>query len=133
VTARGAMEEATIASSRYSFADTVARLTKAIVDAGNTIFADIDQSAAAKSVGLELRPTRLLVFGNPSGGTGLMKAFPLVALDLPLKLLAWEENGKVQVGYTPLPTIAERYGVTGKDAQIGAMGRAVASIVASAT
>jgi uncharacterized protein (DUF302 family) len=92
---------------------------------GNTIFATIDQSAAAAGAGLTLRPTSLIVFGNPKGGTPLMDAFPLVALDLPLKLLVWEENGSVNVAYTPMAEIAARYNVTSMDAPIGAMDHAL--------
>ncbi len=83
--------------SRYSYSDTIAKLTKAMTDGGATIFATIDQSAAATGVGLTLRPTTLIVFGNLKGGTPLMEAFPLVALELPLKLLEWQENGRVSV------------------------------------
>ncbi len=83
------MTETVVRSSRYSYADTVARLTKTITDTGSAVFAKIDQSAAAQSVGLTLRPTMLLIFGNPKGGTPLMDEFPLIALDLPLKLLVW--------------------------------------------
>jgi uncharacterized protein (DUF302 family) len=117
--------QSTIKTSRFSYPDTVAALSKAIVNAGNTIFATIDQSAAAASVGLTLRPTTLIVFGNPKGGTGLMAAFPLVALDLPLKLLVWEEDGVVEVAYVPASVIAERYGVTGMDALIATMDHAL--------
>ncbi len=81
--------------SRYSYSETTAKLSKAMTDGGNTIFATIDQAAAAARVGLTLRPTTLIIFGNPKGGTPLMEAFPLVALELPLKLLVWEENGVV--------------------------------------
>jgi uncharacterized protein (DUF302 family) len=125
------MSDVVIKSSRFEFSETVQRLTAAIGDAGNTAFADIDQSAAAQSAGLSLRPTRLLVFGNPKGGTPLMDAFPLAALDLPLKLLVWEEHGATQVAYTPPSAIAARYGVTGKDAQIAGMTHALETIVAS--
>lgn len=85
------MPEAVVAiitkRSRHSYPQTLEILKKAIADAGNTVFAAIDQSAAAAGVGLTLRPTTLLVFGNPKGGTPMMDAFPLVALELPLKLL----------------------------------------------
>ncbi|MGA9419046.1 MAG: DUF302 domain-containing protein, partial [Candidatus Cybelea sp.] len=64
--------------SRYSYSETLAKLTKAMTDAGNTIFATIDQAAAAAGVDMTLRPTALIVFGNPKGGTPLMDAFPLV-------------------------------------------------------
>jgi uncharacterized protein (DUF302 family) len=115
----------TIKESRHSYPDTIARLSKAITDAGNRIFTTIDQSAAAAEVGLKLRPTSLIIFGNPKGGTGLMDAFPLVAFDLPLKLLVWEEEDRVKVGFVPMSEIAARYGVTGMDSQIAAMERAL--------
>jgi uncharacterized protein (DUF302 family) len=121
-----------VIESRYSYAETLARLQTAIVAAGSTLFASIDQSAAAKSVGLHLRPTTLLIFGNPRGGTPLMEAFPMIALDLPLKLLVWEEHG-VHVAYTPVRVIAERYGVTGKDALVTALDHGLETLVASVT
>lgn len=77
------MSEIVVKNSRYSYADMLARLTKAIADGGNTLFDHIDQSAAAQSVGLALRPTTLLIFGNPKGGTPLVDAFPLTALGHP--------------------------------------------------
>ena len=120
-----------IRESQYPFDETVSRLTNAISAGGNAIFADIDQSAAAKSVGLSLRPTRLLVFGNPKGGTPLMEAFPLVALDLPLKIAVCEENGKVVLAYAAPSAIAARYDVTGKDGLIAGMTHAFETIVAS--
>ncbi len=107
-----------VKQSKYSYFDTIARLSKAIRDAGNTVFATIDQAAAAEGVGLTLRPTSLIVFGNPKGGTPLVETFPLVALDLPLKLLVWHDGGNVQIAYTPMSEVAARYWVTGKDAQI---------------
>jgi uncharacterized protein (DUF302 family) len=110
-----------VRTSHHSYADTIATLSKAITDHGNTIFITIDQAAAAASVGLSMRPTTLIVFGNPKGGTGLMVAFPLAALDLPLKVLVWEEKGVVNVAYTPVSEIAERYGVTGMDQLIANM------------
>lgn len=125
------MNGAIIRESQYPFDETVSRLTNAISAGGNAIFADIDQSAAAKSVGLSLRPTRLLVFGNPKGGTPLMEAFPLVALDLPLKIVVWEENGKVVLAYAAPRAIAARYDVTGKDGLIAGMTHAFETIVAS--
>jgi uncharacterized protein (DUF302 family) len=119
-----------IQASRYAYSETVARLTKAAEDTGNTIFAVIDQAAAASGVGLDLRPTTLILFGNPKGGTPLMAAFPLAALDLPLKLLVWEERGMVSVAYTPASDIAARYSVTGMEARIAAMDRALEALAA---
>jgi uncharacterized protein (DUF302 family) len=117
--------------SRYSYLDTIARLTKAIGDGKNTIFATIDQAAAARGVGLTLRPTTLIIFGNPKGGTPLMESFPLVALELPLRVLVWEENGAVSIAFEPMSKIAARYGVTGMDARIAAMDGALEALVAS--
>jgi uncharacterized protein (DUF302 family) len=107
--------------SRHSYPETLEILKKAIADAGNTTFAVIDQSAAAAGVGLTLRPTTLILFGNPKGGTPLMEAFPLVALELPLKLLVWEENGGVSLAYTPMSDVATRYDVTGMNDRVAAM------------
>jgi uncharacterized protein (DUF302 family) len=113
-------------SSRHPFSDTVAMLSDAIVAAGNTLFATIDQAAAARDAGLSLRPTTLLVFGNPKGGTPLMQAAPLFALELPLKLLVWQDDGGVHVAYTPMSEIAARYGID--DPRIAAMDRALAAL-----
>jgi uncharacterized protein (DUF302 family) len=119
--------------SRHAYARTLEILKKAIADAGNTIFASVDQSAAAAGVGLSLRPTTLLVFGNPKGGTPLMDAFPLVALELPLKLLVWEGADGVSVAYEPMSEIAARYGVTGMDARVDAMDRALEALTNAVT
>ncbi len=119
------MSNSIVKTSRFSYSDTITQLSAAIADAGNRIFATIDQAAAATSVGLTLRPTTLIVFGNPKGGTGLMIAFPLSALDLPLKILVYEEQGVVCVAYVPPEEIAARYNVTGMDALIANMSHAL--------
>jgi len=120
-----------VSRSRYTYADTVARLTKSIADAGNTIFATIDQAAAARGAGLALQPTMLLVFGNPKAGTPLMDGYPLAALDLPLKLLIWEEDAVVHVAYVPASEVAARNSITGKDALIAAMDSALKGLATS--
>ena len=102
-------------------------LSDAIVTAGNTIFATIDQAAAARNAGLSLRPTTLIVFGNPKGGTPLMQAMPLFSLELPLKLLVWEDEGGVHVAYTPMSEIAARWGI--EDPRIAAMDHALAALI----
>jgi uncharacterized protein (DUF302 family) len=111
--------------SRFSYAETLAKLQGAITNGGNTIFASIDQAAAAQAVGMTLRPTTLIVFGNPKAGTPFMDKFPLFALELPLKLLVWEDSGAVSVAYEPLKDSAVRYGVTGLDERIAAIDHAV--------
>ncbi|MFY9740179.1 MAG: DUF302 domain-containing protein [Candidatus Cybelea sp.] len=115
--------------SRYPYAETIERLSTAITDGGNTIFATIDQAAAAESVGLPLRPTTLIIFGNPKGGTPLMDAFPLVALDLPLKVLVWQEGGDVNVAHVRMSDIAARYGVAGMDERIAAIDRSLDALI----
>ncbi len=114
---------AVIQRSGYAFEETVARLSAAIVAAGSTLFLALDQRAAAAKAGLQLRPTMLLVFGNPKGGTPLMDAFPPFALELPLKIVIWQEGESVELSYVRASVAARRYNVTGKDAQLAAMDR----------
>jgi len=94
--------------SRYSVEDSAARISGALQANGITIFAVIDQSGEAEKVGLTLRPTQLIIFGDPKTGTPLMKASPSLAIDLPLKALIWEDaGGKVRVSYNS-PTYLQR-------------------------
>lgn len=86
--------------SRHSVAETAARIIASLQSKGITVFAVIDQSREAAKVGLTLRPTQLIIFGDPKTGTALMNASPSLAIDLPLKALIWEAGGgKVQVSY----------------------------------
>lgn len=86
--------------SPYSVPETLDRLEKILKAKGLTIFARIDHAAGGKRVGLELRPTTLLIFGNPKVGTKLMQAEQTMGLTLPLKVLAWKDGkGKVWLGY----------------------------------
>ena len=111
--------------SRYSFDDTVQRLTRAATEAGNTIFATIDQRAAAETVGMTMRPTTLIIFGNPKGGTPLMEAYPEFAIELPLKLIVWQANGSVNVGYPSMRERAVAHGIPAEDVRIAAMDTAL--------
>lgn len=80
---------------------------------GITIFARIDQQVEAEKVGLSLRPTQLLLFGNPQAGTPLMVAEPAIALDLPLKVLAWEaSDGNVWLSYTDPLYVQQRFSLS---------------------
>jgi uncharacterized protein (DUF302 family) len=122
------METSVVKQSRLPYAETVTALSTAITAAGNTLFATIDQAAAAKSVGLDLQPTTLLVFGNPKGGTPLMAAHPLIALELPLKLLVWDDGDEVRVAYARMTETAQRYGIDPTAPPIAAMSRALETI-----
>jgi uncharacterized protein (DUF302 family) len=94
-------------------ADTVAHLVDLLGSKGVKVFAVIDQRAEARAVGLDLRETTLVIFGNPAAGTGVMVASPLAALDLPLKVLVWAEpGGATSVSYTAPATLAARYGLS---------------------
>jgi uncharacterized protein (DUF302 family) len=100
--------------SPHSVGDTVARLSELIRGAGATLFAVIDQSGEAERAGLTLRDTKLLIFGNPSAGTQIMAANPLTAIDLPLKIVVWEDDDKaVWMTYLDPAWLAARYGLTG--------------------
>lgn len=83
--------------SRYDFPATVAALETAIQEKGMTLFARIDHQAAAKKVGLDMQPATVLIYGSPKAGTPLMQNDPTLALQLPLKVLITENDGKVQV------------------------------------
>jgi uncharacterized protein (DUF302 family) len=98
--------------SAHSVEETVHRL-KQILDAkGVTLFALIDHSGAAEDAGMHMRPTRLLIFGNPKAGTPLMIASPTIAIDLPLKLLVWEDSdGKTRISYNDPGYLEARHGL----------------------
>lgn len=83
--------------SRYDFAATITAIETAIQAKGMTLFARIDHQAAAKEAGLEMQPATVLIYGSPKIGTPLMQNDPTLALQLPLKVLITETNGKVQV------------------------------------
>ncbi|MEH2160494.1 MAG: DUF302 domain-containing protein [Nostoc sp.] len=96
--------------SQYSVPVTIDRLEAVLQVKGITIFARIDQQAEAEKVGLSLCPTQLLLFGNPKAGTSLMVAEPTIALDLPLKVLAYEAtDGKVWVSYNDPNYLKQRF------------------------
>ncbi len=102
----------TTKQSPWPVAETVTRITDLLAARGMTVFATIDQRAAAQTVGMDLRDTVLVLFGNPAGGTPVMDAVPLSALDLPLKLVVWDEQGTSRVSYLAPAALAERYGLS---------------------
>jgi uncharacterized protein (DUF302 family) len=98
--------------SRYSVDETVARLEAILAAKGIKVFARIDQAAEARAVGLTLRPTVLLIFGDPRAGTPLMDRHPSLALDLPLKALVAElPDGSVHLSYNSPEFLRERHGL----------------------
>jgi uncharacterized protein (DUF302 family) len=99
-------------ASPYSVEETVQRLKAVLVPKGLQVFALVDHSGEAEKVGMKMRPTKLLIFGSPKGGTPLMVAAPTLAIDLPLKaLVAEDESGKVWVSYNSPEYLQQRHGV----------------------
>jgi uncharacterized protein (DUF302 family) len=99
--------------SQYSVTATIDRLEAVLQAKGITIFARIDHQAEAEKVGLSLRPTQLLLFGSPKAGTPLMVAEPTTALDLPIKILAWEAaDSKVWLSYNDPNYLKQRFSLS---------------------
>ncbi|MBC3840850.1 DUF302 domain-containing protein [Streptacidiphilus sp. 4-A2] len=99
--------------SRHSVEQTVAELADAIIAHGLTLFASIDQAAAAREAGLTMNEMTLLVFGNPRAGTPAMREQPLIGLELPLKALVWaDDQNRAWVSYLDTSELGHRFGVS---------------------
>ena len=120
------------ARSTYGMEETVARLKKDVAAKGITFFQEIDQSALAAKAGIELKPSILLIFGNPPLGTQFITANPQAGLDWPVRLLVYRDtSGTVWTAYTDFAWIAKRHGVQSRDAQFHMASEVAASIVSS--
>jgi uncharacterized protein (DUF302 family) len=118
--------------SRFDPDETMGRLERAVTAKGMTIFARIDHAAGAKNVGLELRPTALLIFGNARGGTPPMQTAQTLGIDLPLKALVWQdEGGKTWLSVNDPAWLAERHGA-GAASAVAAMTAALQSVIEAA-
>jgi uncharacterized protein (DUF302 family) len=124
----------TIASA-HNVQETIDRAEAIVKAKGMTVFARIDHAAGAKGVGLPLAPTLLLIFGNARGGTPLMQAEQQVGIDLPLKVLAWQDGaGKTWLTYNDPQWIAERHGLGHEvEATVKALSGALAAIAEAMT
>lgn len=98
--------------SPWSVEDTVTRLSAVVAARGMKLFAVIDHSGEAEKAGLELRDTKLVIFGSPLAGTPVMVDAPLAALDLPLKVLVWTDRHQTKLTYTAPEELASRYGLS---------------------
>jgi uncharacterized protein (DUF302 family) len=99
-------------ASPYSVEETLRRLESVLAERGVKVFAVVDHSGEAEKVGMKMRPTKVVIFGNPKAGTPLMVAAPTLAIDLPLKALVSEdEKGKVWVSYNSPEYLQQRHGV----------------------
>jgi uncharacterized protein (DUF302 family) len=98
--------------SPWSVDETVSRLSAVVAARGMKLFAIVDHSSEAEAVGLELRNTKLVIFGSPQAGTPVMQAAPIAALDLPLKVLVWADGHETKLTYTTPEELAARYGLS---------------------
>lgn len=102
----------TTIESHFGPRETLDRLEADVKAKGLTVFARIDHAAGAAAVGMQLLPTAVLIFGNARGGTPLMQSNPLIGIDLPLKVLVWQDtSGKTWLSYVDPGTLAQRYGL----------------------
>ena len=95
-----------------SVEDTVARFSDVLSEKGVKLFAVIDHSGEAEQAGLELRDSKVVIFGAPKAGTPVMQAVPAAALDLPLKVLVWDDEGQTKLTYLAPAALATRYGLS---------------------
>jgi uncharacterized protein (DUF302 family) len=121
-------------ASKHSVRDTLDCLEASLKAKAITVFARIDHAGGARSVGMELRPTELLIFGDPKAGTPLMQANQSIGLDLPLKVLAWQDaGGKVWLTYTDLAWLARHHRLGPETAgAVGALATALAKLTEAA-
>jgi uncharacterized protein (DUF302 family) len=125
----------TICASSHGPKETMDRLAAAVSSRGMAILARIDHAAAAAKVGMELRPTEIVLFGNPRGGTPLMQAVQTMGIDLPLKALVWQDAaGKTWLAYNDPKWLAKRHDASvGTEHTLGAMTDALAAVAKAAT
>jgi uncharacterized protein (DUF302 family) len=98
-------------ASRTPVAATVSRLVALVESKGMKVFAVIDHSGEAANVDMALRETKVVIFGSPRAGTPVMQTYPTAALDLPLRVLIWDDEGQTRVTYTAPEALAARYGI----------------------
>ena len=121
-------------SSAHSATETVDRFKSLLAARKIHVFADIDHAAGAKQVGLALRPTRVIIFGKPVAGTPLMQRRQTIGLDLPLRVLIWEdEAGKVWLTYHPPESLARSHNVIDRDDAVKGLSGILATLAREAT
>jgi uncharacterized protein (DUF302 family) len=119
-------------ASKYPVAEAANRLDKVLTGAEMTVFAVIDHAAAAQKAGLRMPASRVIVFGNPKGGTPMMRNAPTIAIDLPLKILLWEDSaGKAWVSYNAASYITGRHQLKDMEKMVQGLEKALAKLTAS--
>ncbi|MEM7686038.1 MAG: DUF302 domain-containing protein [Pseudomonadota bacterium] len=121
-------------TSAHSVGDTIDRLAAAVEKAGAKVFARVDHAKGAASVDADLRPTQMLMFGNPKLGTPAMQGAQSMGLDLPLRVVAWQaEDGNVMVGYHDPAAVAALHGLPSDHPTIAKMTGALNKLTTAAT
>lgn len=129
---RPAADGLIIRESAHSVDETLDRLEDSVEALGGTVFARIDHARGADSIGETMGDTELLIFGNPSLGTPLIQRQRTAAIDLPVRVLAWRENGETWLAYTDPAEIARRHGLNAEGEAVRRMRTALESLVAAA-
>jgi uncharacterized protein (DUF302 family) len=119
--------------SFFGHGETVTRLLDAISQAGLTLFAQFDHAAGARDVGMDLPDELVIVFGNPRAGTLLMQADPRVGIELPLRVLVWNQDGQTIVGYNDPKDLGGTYDLTAQTTTLQAMSSLLQSLTDDAT
>ncbi|MBX2884295.1 MAG: DUF302 domain-containing protein [Granulosicoccus sp.] len=133
-TAAMAQEGVNSVESPHDVATTIDKLTTALESKGMSIFGRVNHSANAEKAGMNLRPTELLIFGNPKVGTPLMNCAQSVALDLPQKMLAWQdEDGTTHLGWNDPMHLKSRHSIEGCDEVLQKVSQALSNFAAAAT
>jgi len=119
--------------SAHGVTQTVERLMALLAQKGIEVFAHIDHAAGAEKAGLPLRPTQVLIFGNPKAGTPLMQSQQTVGLDLPLRVLVWEDAaGKVWLTYRPVKDLARQHHISDRDETVRALDTGLGALARAA-
>jgi uncharacterized protein (DUF302 family) len=130
----GADDRVVVKQSAHSVAVTIDRLVEALKARGIGVVARVDHAGAARNVGQELRPTQVLIFGSPKLGTPLMLSNRRIGLELPMKVLAWEDDsGQVWVAYVRPDALKSEYSVSGRDDTFREMAQALERLTDEAT
>lgn len=121
-----------VKDSPSGVADTVAKLTAAVENAGAKVFAVVDHAAGAKSVDMPIPDETLVIFGNPKIGTPIIAANPRAGIDLPIRVLIWDDGGTTKVGYVDPEELVAEYGVDSAGEAIKMMTGALDKLTAKA-
>ena len=123
-----------VRESRFSVKETLDRLAAELEKRGMKVAARIDHAAGAKTVGMDMPPTEVVMFGNPKLGTPLMLSAASIAIDLPMRMVAWQDKaGKVWIGYTAPDMLKQRHGIADRDEQFQAMAGALDGLAKAAS